>query len=133
MVVLLLCRLCFEVFKSPVFLQMFCICPMFFMLEWFLMVSILLFKSSFAGSVVYFSMIVSKIWCNFCFVYNVCNLVLVGKRPIRFIHAITVYCLCFNTGETNPNVDVRTLLCYFIVNYLPLYFKFTVISWVNDC
>ena len=28
-------RLCFEFFESPIFLQKFCICPMFFIIEWF--------------------------------------------------------------------------------------------------
>ena len=59
------------------------------------MVSMSLFKCTFAGSAVYFSMIVSKIWCNFCFVYYVPNLALVGKGTIRFIYTITVYCLYF--------------------------------------
>ena len=77
-------RLCFELFKSPVFLGKFCIGPMFFMLEWFLMVSISLFKCTFAGSVVYFSMIV-LMW------FLLYNLALVGKGAIKFIYTITVY------------------------------------------
>ena len=67
---------------------------MFFMIEWFFMVSISLFKCTFASSVVYFPMIVWKIWCNFCFVYYVRNLALVGNEAIRFIYTTSVYCLC---------------------------------------
>ena len=88
-------RLCIEFLKSPVFLRKLCICPMIFMIEWFLMVSISLLKCTFAGSVVYFSMIVSKIWCNFCFVYYVRNLELIGKGAVRLI---TVYCFSVITS-----------------------------------
>ena len=82
-------------FKSPVFLRKFCMCLMFFMIEWFLMVSISLFNCTFAGSVVYFSMIVSEILYNFWFVYYVRNFALVGKEAIRFIYTIKVYYFCF--------------------------------------
>ena len=54
-----------------------------------------LFKCTFAGSVVYFFMIISKVLCNFCFIYYVRNLALVGKGTIRFIYTITFYCFCF--------------------------------------
>ena len=85
----------FEFFTSLVFLRNFHICPMFFMFEWFLMVSISVFKCSFAGSVAYFSMIVSKISCNFYFVYYVRNLALVRKGTIKLIYIIMVSYLCF--------------------------------------
>ena len=87
--------ICFEFFKSPVFLWKLCICPMFFMIEWFLMVSITLFKCTFAGSAVYFLLILLKVWCNFYFTYYVRNLELVGKGTIRFIYTITFHCFCF--------------------------------------
>ena len=59
------------------------------------MVSITQFKCTFAGSVVYFFMIIWKVWCNFCFVDYVRNLALVGKGAIRFLYTITFYCFCF--------------------------------------
>ena len=84
-------RLYFEFFKSPVFLGKFCIGPVFFMLAWFLMVSISLFKFTFADSIVYSSMKVLKIWCDFCFtIWH-----WLERGSIRFIHTITVYCLYF--------------------------------------
>ena len=109
-------RLCFEFLKSPVILWKFCICPMFFMIEWFLMVSISLFKSTFAVTVEYFSVIVSKIWCNIMIktrfdVYYVCNFALVGKEAIRFIYTITIYCLCFFSAITS-------LLCILIIDLI---------------
>ena len=105
--------MCFEFFKSPVFLWKFYIYPMFFMMEWFLMVSILVFKCTFANSVVYFSIIVSKIWCNFCFAYYVCNLALVGKGATIFIYTITGYWLYF-------------LFCYY-------FFMLHIGNWFNIC
>ena len=88
-------RLSFELFTSPVFLGSFSIYSMFSMSEWFFMVSISLFKCTFAVSVVFFSVIVSKIWCKFCFVYHVGNLALIGKGTIKFNYTIPIYFLCF--------------------------------------
>ena len=88
-------EIAFEYVKSPVFLEKFCICPIFFLIEWFFMISISLFKYVFACSVVYFSSIVSKIWCNSCFAYYVGNLSLIVVGTIRLFYTITIYCLCF--------------------------------------
>ena len=74
---------------------LFYIWPMFFMIEWFLIVSISLFKCIFADSVVNFFMIVSKISCNFFFVCSVCHLALVEKEAVKFIYTSTIYWLCF--------------------------------------
>ena len=109
-------RLCFGFLKSPVIIRKFCICPMFFVIEWFLMVSISLFKCTFAVTVVYFSVIVSKIWCNIMInirfdVYYVCNFAFVGKEAIRFIYTITIYCLCFFPAITS-------LLCILITDLI---------------
>ena len=63
--------------------------------RWCSVVSISLCKFTFADSVVYFSMIISKIWSNYYFVYCVRKLALVRKGAIRFIYTVTVYCLYF--------------------------------------
>ena len=84
----------FELFRSLVFFWKFCICPVFFMIEWFLIVSITLFKCTFAGYVVYFFIIIS-VSRNFCFIYYVPHLPLVQKGAIKFIYTITFYCFCF--------------------------------------
>ena len=126
-------RLCFEFFKSPVLLRKFYICPMFFMIEWFLMVSILLFKCTLAGSIVWFSMINSNIWCNFCFVYYARILALVGKGAIRFIYTITVYCLCsvfrfyFFIVHTDNWFDICHAATTYYHNIFGEYFIFMVV------
>ena len=121
---------CFEFCKSSAFLWKLCICPMFFMIERFLVVSIKLFKCTFAGSVVYFFMVISKVCYDFCFIYYVRNLALVVKGAIRFIYTITFCCIYWasprihskygamrtrSTSDANTfhAVDVRTLLRYF--------------------
>ena len=123
--------LCFEFSNFPVF----CICPMFFMIEWFLMVSTLLLNCTFTGSVVCFSMIVSRIWCNFCFVYDVCNLALVGKGEIRFIYTTTVYCqyLLFRDYFFIMHIDNRFNICYAVITYFHIifveYFMIFMVVW----
>ena len=104
--------LCFGFFNSLVFLRKFCIYPLFFVIEWFFMVSILLFKLTFIVSVVYFSIIVSKIWCNFCFVYSGRNLALVGKETISFIYTITIYCLRFPFRDYFFSLHIDKLIYY---------------------
>ena len=128
-------RLCFEFFKSPVFLRKFCICPMFFMIEWFLMVSITLLNCTFTGSVVYFFMIVSKVWCNICFVCYVRNLTLFGKEAIRFTDTITFYCLCFLFRDYFfvINIDNWFNICHAAITYFHVifveYFMIFVVVW----
>ena len=117
-------RFCFEFLKSPQFLRKFCICSMFFMIEWFLMVSITLFKCTFTGSLVYFFLIVSKVWFNFCFVYYVSNLTLVGKGAIRFIYAITFYCFCFLFPDYffATHIDNWFNICHASMTYFLIFF-----------
>ena len=130
-------RFCFEFFKSPVFLRKFCICPMFFMIEWFLMVSITLFKCTFTASVVYFLMIVLKVSCSFCFVYYVRNLALVGKWAIRFIYTITFYCFCFLFRDyffamhidNWFNIYHAAMTCFYII--FIEYFMIFMVVWKN--
>ena len=127
--------ICFEFFKSPVFLWKLCICPMFFMIKWFLMVSITLFKCTFAGSVVYFLMIVSKVWCNVCSAYYVRNLALVGKGTIRFIYTITFYCICFLFRDYFfvMHIDNSFNICYAAITYFHVifveYFMIFMVVW----
>ena len=91
--------MCFEFFRYPVFLWKFCICLMFFMTEWFLMVFILLFKCTFAGSLI-------------C-------LALVGKGKIKFIHKFTVYCSCylFRDSFFIMHIDNWFSICQTAVTY----------------
>ena len=113
-------RLYFEFCKSSVFFRKFCICPMLFMIEWFLMVSITLFKCTFANSVVNFFMIVLKFWCNFYFLYYVRNLALVGKGTITFIYTITFYCLCDYVFVMH--IDNWFKICHAAINYFDIIF-----------
>ena len=53
-----------------------------------------LFQCAFASSIVYFSMVVSKIWYNFCIAHYIGNLALV-REAIKFIYTITTFFLCF--------------------------------------
>ena len=117
-------RFCFEFFKSPVFLQKFCICPMFFMIEWFLMVSITLFKCTFAGSAVYFLLILLKVWCNFYFTYYVRNLELVGKGTIRLVYTITFHCFCFlfRGNFFVMHIDNWFNICHAAITYFHIIF-----------
>ena len=128
-------RFCFEFFKFPVFLRKFCIWNMFFMIEWFLMVSITLFKCTFAGSAVYFLLILLKVWCNFYFTYYVRNLELVGKGTIRFIYTITFHCFCFlfRGNFFVMHVDNWFNICHAAITYFHIifveYFMIFVVVW----
>ena len=106
------------------FLWKFCFCRMFFMIEWFLMVFILLFKCTFASSLVCFSKIISKIWCSFCFVYYVRNLALVGKGKIKFIYTFTTYCSCclFRDSFFIMHIDNWFNICQTAVTYFHIIF-----------
>ena len=88
---------CIDSFKLPVFLQKFCIFTMFFLMELFFSDSIAIFKIALPGSVAYFSVkdFSMKIWCNFRFVYYVCNLALIRKETFRFIYTTTIIFLVF--------------------------------------
>ena len=127
--------LCFGFFNSLVFLRKFCIYPLFFVIEWFFMVSISLFKLTFIVSVVYFSIIVSKIWCNFCFVYCGRNLALVGKETIRFIYTITIYCLRFPFRDYffSLHIDNWFNICHAAITYSHIvfaeYFMMFMVVW----
>ena len=72
------------------------------------MVSITLFKCTCAGFVLYFFMIILKLWCNFCFTDYVRNLVLVGKGAIRFFIKLHVTASVFFSVITS-------LLCILII------------------
>ena len=126
---------CFEFFKSPVSLRKLCICSVFFMIERFLMASITLFKGALAGSAVYFFMIISKVWCNFCFIYYVFNWALVGKGVIRFIYIITFYCFCFLFRDYFfvLHVDHWFNICHAAITYFHIifveYFMIFTVVW----
>ena len=83
---------------------------MFFLIEWLLMVSIWLFKCTFAGPVVYFPMIISKVSCNFCFLDYVCNLSLVAKWQSGLFIQIEFIVVFFSL--------ITSLLCKLIINQL---------------
>ena len=127
-------RLYFEFFKSPVFLQKFCIFPIFCMIEWFLMVSILWFKLISLVPLLYFSMIVSKIWCNLFSVYYIGNLALVGKGTVRFIYTITIHfsCFLFHDYFFIMYVDNWFDVCHAAITYFHIIFveSFTIFMFV---
>ena len=88
------------------------------------MVSITQFKCTFAGSVVYFFMIIWKVWCNFCFVDYVRNLALVGKGAIRFLYTITFYCFCFLFRDYFfvMHIDNWFNICHAAITYFHIIF-----------
>ena len=75
---------------------------------------ITVYKNTFAGFVVCFSMIVSRIWCIFCFVHDADNLALAVRGAIRFIYIFAICFLCF----LFCNYVLIMLLCLLMIDLM---------------